>query len=184
LYLAAFSGSNARIWRVIINGILNGTITAQDTLIIQYTELTREEFWCKSPNEDYSHGGGLIRAKLDSHKKKVYSMYAEFLKLWSTEHLNYDYQLEKFRVYDAMFQGFLLSKGFDKVVFIKNVYNEKFLAPVVEYLPYMVDVCEVSKKAGNWDNINDPLAGLHLTQQGHDEVARALAEHLRVHFSK
>jgi len=183
LHLAASAGSNARSWRVVVGGILDGTITPEDILIVQYTEANREEFWAPGINVDACYNGGIIRAKVNSYKNKWYSRFSEFLRLWETVHLNNDYQLEKFRVMDAMFQAFLQSRGFKNVVFIKTVYTPCWnLLP--GYSQLGIDVTDLSKKDGNWDSVNDKLPGYHLTQQGHDEVARVLAEHLRVHFSK
>jgi hypothetical protein len=42
---AAGCGSNYRMWRVLTTHILNGNITANDTVVVQYTTLERNEFW-------------------------------------------------------------------------------------------------------------------------------------------
>jgi len=62
IHEGAGCGSNWRTWRTITNHVLSGNLTSDDLLIIQYTAMTRNEFWTvlNQPiesirNSDYSH---------------------------------------------------------------------------------------------------------------------------------
>ena len=73
VHRAAGCGSNWRIWRVIFDAVNNKIITPEDLIIVQYTEITRTEFWSDtisySTLEDpVDTGGVMIRWKLDADK--------------------------------------------------------------------------------------------------------------------
>ena len=104
IHEGAGSGSNWRIWRKVIKYILDGTITPDDLILIQYTERTRNEF-CSVLKRDNIHFGpssfemvaitdrfnndySVLRYKLDSatwqntpEEKLFFSQYEKYLKV-------------------------------------------------------------------------------------------------------
>jgi hypothetical protein len=121
-------GSNWRIWRTITNHILQGTVNNKDTVVIQYTELHRQEVWSpiaphvldKTVEEPYD-GGKLFKFKFGSH------MYGKGLEKPLSQMLlrcsNEKYEVDRFTVHHNMFCGFLESKGFKKVYFLDTTYG-------------------------------------------------------------
>lgn len=121
-------GSNWRIWRTITDKVLQGKITNTDTIIIQYTEVHRQEIWSPvapytpdSSIEEPYDGGKLFRFKYGSH------MYGRGLEKPLSQLLlkcsNEKYEMERFTVHHNMFCGFLKSQGFKKVWFLDTVYS-------------------------------------------------------------
>ena len=49
---AAGCGSNYRIWRMITKHIIDGNLTSDDLVIIQYTDQIRREFWSRFSPEN------------------------------------------------------------------------------------------------------------------------------------
>lgn len=125
---ARIQGSNWRIWRTITNHIINGDINSKDLLLIQYTEIHRQEFWVpiaprhqdQSIHEPFD-SGRLFKFKFGSH------MYGEGIEKPLSNMLyrcsNEKYELEKFVVMHEMFCGLLKHRGFDKVYFLDTVYS-------------------------------------------------------------
>ena len=125
IHEGAGCGSNWRIWRKIINYIINGDLTSDDLLIIQYTSFERKEFWSNIEKdmitgkikirEKYKNGGNLIRFKIDSYKwHKQYEK--KFLKIYEENFINIDYEKDVFNTQNIMFQE-LLSKYNIKTIF-------------------------------------------------------------------
>lgn len=121
-------GSNFRIWRTITNHIINSQISPDDTVLIQYTEIHRQEIWSpvaahhadERVEEPYD-GGKLFRFKLGSH------MYGQGLEKPLSNILyrcsNEKYELEKFVVMHEMFCALLKQRNFDKVYFLDTIYS-------------------------------------------------------------
>lgn len=121
-------GSNWRIWRTLTNHILEKTVNKNDTIVIQYTELHRQEVWSpiaphnldKNTEEPYD-GGKLFKFKFGSH------MYGRGLEKPLSQLLlkcsNEKYEVDRFTVHHNMFCGFLESKGFKNVYFLDTIYG-------------------------------------------------------------
>jgi hypothetical protein len=187
IHEGACSGSNYRIWRVVTNYILDRVITPDDTVIIQYTQPARDEFWSmytEHPNPKYKwvdfpdYGGTLLRAKAQSQFSVNKPENQAFLKMWEEGYLNEDYMRERYRVYNAMFQGFLLQRGFNNVYWIRNDYNQHTLEVVPEYQDKVFDAIDIATADGNW-LLTDHRPGMHLTQQGHQVLAQALEQFIK-----
>ena len=103
-------GSNDRIWRTILTGIREGTITSSDLLIIQYTTVERTEFWSRHVmdttrlghktkgtkwREDYGDGQ-IIKFKFnmipETPKEEL-----EFFTLIEENFMDDSYEFEKFQ---------------------------------------------------------------------------------------
>ena len=57
LHLAGASGSNYRMWRLLVSHVVDNKITADDTVIVQYTNPERNEFWSPRPMEQLGGAG-------------------------------------------------------------------------------------------------------------------------------
>ena len=96
---AAGCGSNYRIWRTLTKHIMDGNLTSEDILTIQYTEILRFEFYSKFPRageitmEDSYDDGKLIRYKFYSDKWQNTEEETKFFKLFEENHLNESYCL-------------------------------------------------------------------------------------------
>lgn len=197
IHEGAGCGSNWRIWRVIINAINTNQITPDDKIFVQYTEVTRKEFWSpfnylKEPLYNSNHNswindtypnlgdsdGVLIRYKVDAHiwhtEKKDRPLFKAYNK-----HVNPAYEKEIFLQQHAMFQCFLKQREFDNVYFITvGGYGTEMLDdqlnPIIERF-----------YRNNWVHIRDafePPAHLpgdpgHLSDWGHEDLAKRLAKH-------
>lgn len=110
-------GSNWRIWRKITNHILNGNLTPNDLLIVQYTTIERREIWSRenyiSKNEkielreDYKDGGNIVRFKMGSHAWQQREGEKKFFKLYEENFLSDDFEKEVFKTQNVMFQTLL-----------------------------------------------------------------------------
>ena len=117
LHLAAGCGSNYRMWRLLVSHIVDNKITADDTVIVQYTTPERNEFWSSKPNLGDDHipsGGSIVRIKHDTYMQ-CDGAERKFAKLWS-RFINIEFELEKFKVNHMMFQCLMKEYG------IKNLY--------------------------------------------------------------
>ena len=110
-------GSNWRIWRKITNHILNGNLTPNDLLIVQYTTIERREIWSRenyiSKNEkielreEYKDGGNIVRFKMGSHAWQQREGEKKFFKLYEENFLSDDFEKEVFKTQNVMFQTLL-----------------------------------------------------------------------------
>ena len=117
-------GSNYRIWRMITKHIMDGNLTSDDLLVIQYTEPTRREFWSRFPKEkdnykDLYDAGTIIRFKFDSYVWQRTKEEIEFLKLYEFNFVNDVFESENFAVNNFNFQHMLKNHNI-KVVFVKS----------------------------------------------------------------
>ena len=180
LHLARPGGSNTRIWRVLVNAILNGEVQPQNVVGIQYTEVVRMECWTQHPSviapEDYA-GGRMMTLKSQVHMaldqgEPDY----EFTRLWGTEHLCTPYSVDMWRVQHTMLTALLEQRGFNKVFFIRNRYNEWYLKGINE--DRVIDLTDISSKEGNWED----GPGIHLTEQGHKIVGKMVADKINLYI--
>lgn len=110
-------GSNWRIWRKITNYILNGELTSNDLLVVQYTTIERKEVWSKENykmnnekillREDYKDGGNLVRFKVGSYDWQQIDYEKKFFNLYENCFLSIDYEREVFKTQNLMFQTML-----------------------------------------------------------------------------
>lgn len=181
IHEAAGCGSNWRMWRRAYDLIKNKKITSSDTVIVQYTEFTRREFWSpfqtvasslygsnnKSFLTETYQDGTIIRYKLDAHTFGDYTRHEQqFLKLYNY-FVNKDFELEQFNMMHEMFQSFLKQEGFEKLYFLKaggyGPLNSSM--DLIEY--YRINWIDAPNCFDN-HLVNDKL---HMNQQGHRELA-------------
>jgi hypothetical protein len=187
------SCSNYRVWRMVTRDILNGKITPEDIVIIQYTSYEREEQVASYERVDPSPEIFNVEGKHDIPKElylfhsKIgqadtlpkHSLIRTALKLWEENYIHPSFLLERYQVYSALFEGFLISRGFNNVFFIKNGYNKDILNVGPVYSSRVYDALAVSLREGNGIREGFHYPGLHLTVKGHTELAEELATHIR-----
>jgi len=182
-------GSNYRIWRTITNHILDKNLTSDDLLIVQYTNVTRNEFYSPYPNKyfkssfiqvsvaDKSHNNGsLIRYKLGSWEWQKYPEEKEFFQIYENTFLNENFELEKFKVNNYNFQSML------QVNSIPTIFLDTFRICLFEN--YVSDHFEKFQYR-DLEQLNSSEYDLeqgdtsHMSQQGHQELAGKLLTHIK-----
>lgn len=175
---AAGCGSNYRMWRVLTTHILNGNITANDTVVVQYTTLERNEFWSPIVENDWlrdpAFDGNIIRFKSGSHtwakgsEKKLMKLYERFI--------NDDFEKEKFANNHMMFQ--CLAKEYK----IKNLYFVKLGAYGLEDLLFLP---QYKNNFFNYSNIFDKSENhitndrYHLSDIGHKLLSTMIYNNIK-----
>lgn len=163
IHEGAGCGSNWRIWRTITNHVLSGNLTSDDLLIIQYTDMTRNEFWTslnQPPNtirnSDYSHAvtarpdlswlplvdrgpdsGYIIRYKIGAEKWQNNKKECEFFEMYEKYFVNSHFCKEQFKIQHYMFQTMLIRNNI-KTVFTNSYRHgcRQFMC-LPEFTPYM-----------------------------------------------
>ena len=123
LHLAAGSGSNYRMWRLLVSHIVDNKITADDTVIVQYTTPERNEFWSPRPRLGDDHipsGGSIVRIKTNTFLENDGPEH-KFAKLWKN-FINVEFELEKFKVNHIMFQCLMKEYGIKNLYFVQAGY--------------------------------------------------------------
>ena len=172
-------GSNYRIWRMITKHIMDGNLTPNDLLVIQYTEPTRREFWSKFPKNNDSYkdiydDGTIIRFKIDSYLWQRTKEEVEFLRAYETNFVNDAFELENFNVHNFNFQHMLKSNNIN-AVFVKTTrigmmdfftFDEYEKAIYYDYSNEDVKNNQSSKDSG------------HFSEKGHKLMAENLYQHI------
>jgi hypothetical protein len=185
-------GSNYRIWRTVVNAVLDGKIKSDDLVIIQYTTIERQEFWSpyRRPiipiNDDENNSdpydasdtpGTIIRFKIDSHTWQTNPREKEFFRLHET-FLCEEFEDEKFIVNHNMFQSFMKDNGF------KNLY---FLLGG-NYAPHNLNYIDYYKNnVINGDYLlryHLPKDKFHLSAKGHKHAANLIEDFLQQRKNK
>lgn len=116
VHLAASSGSNDRTWRLVTDIVVKGEITPQDLLVVQYTEVTRTEFWYEQrPTRDCEQSwdqGSVIKFKINKIRPSAIELVskdvAKFYRMYQRHFLNKNFEQERFRLRHSEFQCLLV----------------------------------------------------------------------------
>ena len=189
IHEGAGCGSNWRMWRIIVDAVKSKRILPDDIVLLQYTEVTRREFW--SPNENKPHpmlssnkawmndvygNGNIIRYKLDADKwiphkgdKKFFSAY--------NRHVDQEFEEELFAQQHSMFQCFMKQHGFNNVYFVLlgqygSVMIDKNNHLMIE--PCYKDNCYHNNSAFNQLEDHLPNDCGHFSELGHANLAKDL----------
>jgi len=183
-------GSNQRIWRRLTTKVLDGEITENDLIVIQYTEKTRTEFYTsypqdlayKGPNckeairvvDDYTDGH-IIRFKIGADVWQYNQEEMDLFKLYEDGFLSLDYSKELFRINNYNFQC-MLARNNIKCIFIKSwryPYNlDTQILP--EFEPYVFYDLDIDRH----NNLAEDDHG-HLSQEGHNVFSEKLYTHIK-----
>ncbi len=176
-------GSNHRMWREITNHVLKKNITSDDIIIIQYTEVCRQEFWTPyrrriipitdhhNNSDPYGDNGTVIRFKIDSHKSQDNSKEKSLFRLLEI-FLNNDFENEKFIVNHNMFQTFMSYHNFKKVFFLKGGSYGPDYDLIPEYKNNYIDGNHLLQYHLEGDEH-------HLSQEGHIKTAELIYDFLK-----
>lgn len=175
---AVNAGSNERIWRTVTTAILDGKLTPNDTLVIQYTILARREFWSPynyrpeaSLHEPYGDGSLYRLTAFDEyavHKEKT-------LHMIMSAFYDHDYTMELFKTRHHQFMGFLESRGFNKAYFFKCA-NYGWELDKSLLTPYFYDKVLDGRNLMKDDKHNSDSG--HMNQNGHYNAAKVLVKQL------
>lgn len=185
LHNALGLGSNYRMWRKVTNALIDGSLTANDLLIVQYTTIERQEFWSDhnrsdAPNhsdvsECYEKGGSIIKFKIDSYSYQKNKTEQDFLEMYQSHFVNIDFEREKFIYNNFLFQNALANLNIN-TIFIHNRYNSNF-AVIDKYK--QLEFYEPEILRTNPDFLFHPtLDPYHLSMSGHEYLANSLYNHI------
>lgn len=193
VHAAAGCGSNWRIWRTITRHIMNGNLTKDDLLLVQYTGREREEFWTSfapSPDEmmpntlehlcvtDKTQTGHIIRYKAGAgqwqHNPEEKSFFAQYEKYF----LDITFEQERFVTHNFMFQN-MLKQHQIKTVFVRTIRsppgNRSDFIP--EYLPYVFSDSPIPVAIHRQNDLS-LTDTTHMSQKGHEVFAGWLYDHI------
>ena len=173
-------GSNERIWRVICNDIIDGSITSDDIVLIQYTELTRREFlFTQDPgtkdkhiNEPFndSEDSYLIRFKFGSNDFYTNRKLSTLLDLYENCFIDEEYEANNFEIRNLMFQTLLHYYNINAYFLVLNAYgpNEDKIVKTSLFKDRVYVDREIGYKPEHQYNGSDKF---HLSQVGHQQLA-------------
>lgn len=176
MHTAIGNGSNYRIWREVVNCILSGKLTSDDLLIVQYSNIHRNEFWFNkeksSAKEDEYDDGVVARFKMNSYSWQTNSTLKDFFQTYENHCINSNFEKEKFIVNHTMFQT-LLCYFKIKTLFLETAYidNNLMLLPELFKIQWNKQYSELELALFSRDMA-------HLSPKGHETLAQDLYEHL------
>jgi hypothetical protein len=184
-------GSNYRMWRKITNYIMNGFLTQDDILIVQYTNSTRREFFCNLPYESWKVDNVLkttaafepygtekiMRFKVGEYNtnfKSYEKEEVEFFNLYQKHFLDEKFSMEEFEYNNFMFQHMLINNNI-KVIFLRSHFFPNFnLIPFHE--KNELSVYELIDNKDLQAHKNDPS---HFSKKGHNHLSELIYDHLK-----
>jgi hypothetical protein len=191
IHEAGAKGSNWRMWRTAFNLVNSKTISPTDTIIIQYTEITRKEIWSPYqktaqmfrfkgfskpvPKTDEYDQGVILRFKMNAYKDKDLSAVEQsFLEKYES-FISTKFETDYFYMMHNMFQSFMKDNGFKNLYFLK----------VGPYGPLKSSADLIEFYKNNWINspnaLDDHLQGdsWHMNQHGHDKLAALVHKYIK-----
>jgi hypothetical protein len=181
----AGAGSNSRIWRKITDHVLNGNLTQNDLLIVQYTEVTRTEFWSalapagikdtSPPGEPYCDGGRVIRWKPYASAWQPNKEEVEFFEQYEKYFVSVEFAKQNFRVNNYNFQQMLKNHNIN-VVFLTTT---RILNPDYQYITDHFLPNEFKDNTSSDKTMNLRTGDTcHFSQLGHNITANKLKLHI------
>lgn len=188
IHEGAGCGSNWRMWRTITNHILDGKLTSDDLVIVQYTEVIRCEFWSSFPNyyfkssaidipiADKSYdGGGVLRYKVAAGTWQHNPEENEFFTKYEENFVNLNFEEERFRVHNYNFQQMLKNHNIKAVFLTTGRLPPKSEYVIDHFKKYeFVDPLTPDRYKYNLS----PEDSTHMSQEGHKELAERLYKHV------
>lgn len=195
IHEGAGCGSNFRIWRRVTDHIINGTITPNDLVLIQYTERSRREFWTSVPHENidwpstlehtsiierFRDGGTLIRYKMgagDWYPTKP--IIENLFKTYENHFVSSAYERDVFRVHNFMFQHMLVSNNIN--AFFIQSHRLAIEAADLFKLPHFAKTAFTEPVTPDKLRMYDLSVGDvgHMNQLGHQVFAEWLYDHIK-----
>jgi len=191
IHVAKGCGSNYKMWRKLTKYLMDGILTSNDLLIVQYTEVTRDEIWCPNilPDRliglvDEVDGGYITDWKLGSYKWQEYPEVSEFHQTKENFYTSEVFDVEKFYYHHFMFQSML---AYYKIptIFVEGIrigsWGDKvkpILLPEFEKM-FFPDAHFIRPGKFSEYDLEPGIDVTHLNQQGHYVYADKLVEHIK-----
>jgi hypothetical protein len=194
-------GSNYRIWRVITKMVMNNEIDKDDIVLIQYTDITRQEYWSANiANENYrfdqykkieqreqKYNGDIIRWKLDAHTwHKTYDEEQKFFKLKQDFFTSSEFDEERFEYNHFLFHNLMMSRNIKVAYFVPESPINSGIGGGMG--AYSLDNIHLFNKNGEihiTEGMSFQYPGIHLqdmghfNQRGHEYVAKVLEKFIK-----
>lgn len=188
VHYARSCGSNDRIWRLIGNDVMNGKITSEDLVLIQYTEVTRREFvFLENPKtkdkrieEPYSieNDTYIVSFKFNSHDFYDNKILNQTFKNYEDYFVDSQFDYERFELKNLMFQTLLSYHNINAYFLILNVYGPEIEKIIKTDL--FKDKIYIDRQIGfepqHRYNGDDEF---HLSNAGHYKLANDLFNYLK-----
>lgn len=122
-------GSNWRIWRKIVNYIINNNLTPDDLLVVQYTTTERKEFWSFNEKDEvggkikmrerYNNplGGDIIKFKSWMYKYQEFKNEGQLFEILENQFTNPYFDMDVFQTQHLMFQTLLKDYNIPTIFF-------------------------------------------------------------------
>lgn len=191
---AASAGSNYRIWRKITQMAMNNEITKDDIVVMQYTELTRQEFWSASDqregqdwkdkyNKD-SNGGNIVRYKNNtsifngrsSEEKKFFELKEKYF-------TSIKFDEERFEYHHYLFHNLMMSKDINVAYLVSPNRPLRKYSWDDRHLFNKNDELHVTLSQDNDEHLRHLDDGsidyVHFGKKGHKYVATVLEDFIK-----
>lgn len=178
-------GSNWRIWRKIVNHVINNNLTSDDLLVIQYTTLERREFWSYNEKDEgngklklrerYNNplGGDIIKFKSWMYEYQDFKNESQLFKLIETQFTNPYFDMDIFQTQNLMFQC-LLKEYNIPTIFFGFYHNDDTIKLIPHFKNSYFHVDEIK------ENINYLLTDMaHFNENGHYYVADKMYDFIK-----
>jgi len=182
-------GSNDRIFRIATNKIISGEINTDTLLVIQYTTLTRREFWTSNGVEStlanngmqivdpYGDWGQLVHQKTNSYTWQTNPETAKFFQQYEEQFVDWDYNREVFRAQHYNFYHQLKRNRIPTVFLAAWGYFPSGSGEQL-YFENPEEVLYITKH--NLDSkYQMAVDDMHFNTAGHIEVADRLYQHIK-----
>jgi hypothetical protein len=189
IHEGAGCGSNWRIWRKVSNHILDGILTPDDLLIIQYSNNTRNEFWSRFSNSFFENtidslcivdksydNGTIVRYKFDSAKWQYNEEEKNFFTMYENNFINEKFEEEKFRAHNYNFQHMLKNNNINTIFLISDRINIMPPDVLVHFKNHEFHDQLTSERKLKYNLSPDDWT--HMNQEGHYYLAERLYVHI------
>jgi len=190
IHHGAGCGSNYRIWRTITRMVMNNEIDKDDIVFIQYTDVSRQEYWSsyilsednrfdqyrKIELREKKYDGDIIRFKTSLSMSKKNEQ--KFFDLKQTYFTSTDFDEERFEYNHFLFHNLMTSKNI-KVAYVvpdgvMAVYNKEKLHLFNKNGEIHITDDMTFLYPGEY--LEDPG---HFNQKGHEYVATVLEDFIK-----
>ena len=193
-------GSNYRMWRRVTNLVMDGTITSNDLIIMQYTQTSRQEFWHskyeerehmrrQGPNKqemrEAAYGGDIIRFKPNIWQNMKGSIFggdgvdvvqSKFFQLKEEHFTSPEFDDERFKYNHYLFHNAIANKNI-KVVYIVGSDLMYGYGGVFSHLFNENDEIHITGDFGQEKYCLDDKS--HFNQLGHEYLAEVIETQLK-----
>ena len=203
IHHASGIGSNFRMWRKIYNEINTGNLTSKDILIVQYTDITRNEFFSNYILSKEVKSGFIESYKNDEAQKQITEPYYDgriikykhreedeldkikftkeernFLKLFQNFFISKEFSKEQFDYHHFMFQNMLAFLKIKTVFLLTNYLHEEHVDFIDSFYISKFNIEKFTQTPEYRRTKNDRG---HLSQLGHEVLSNNLYQIGRAH---